>query len=71
MLLNIIIFPVLICIGLGDQSIFTDLTGIQYIAENQNRMINEVSACFKTSGVQYGPVDGTQYHLFLPSLSPP
>ena len=29
-------------------------------------MINEVSECFKTSGVQYGPVDFTQYHLFLP-----
>ena len=31
-------------------------------------MINEVSACFKTSGVQYGPVDCTPYHLFLPCL---
>ena len=31
-------------------------------------MINEVSACFKTSGVQYGAVDCTQYHLFLPCL---
>ena len=26
------------------------------------------SACFKTSGVQYGPVDCTQYNLFLPCL---
>ena len=32
-------------------------------------MINEVSACIKTSGVQYGPVDCTQYHLFY-HLSP-
>ena len=28
-------------------------------------MINEVSECFKTSGVQCGPVDCTQYHFFL------
>ena len=28
-------------------------------------MIKEVSACFKTSGVHYGPVDCTQYHLLL------
>ena len=45
--------------------LFTDLTGVQYLAANENRMINEVSECFKTSGVQYGPVDCTQYHLFL------
>ena len=44
------------------------LTGVQYLAANENRMINEVSACFKTSGVQYGPVDCTQYHLFLHCL---
>ena len=56
------------CIGLGDQSTFKDLTGVQYLAANQNRMINEVNACFKTSRVQYGPVDCTQYHLFLPCL---
>ena len=31
-------------------------------------MINEVSECFKTSGVQYGPVDCIQYHLFLPCI---
>ena len=49
--------------------LFTDLTGVQYLAENENRMINEVSECFKTSGVQYGAVDCTQYHLFLPCLS--
>ena len=48
--------------------LFTDLTGVQYLVANENRMINEVSACFKTSGVQYGPVDCTQYHLFLPCL---
>ena len=48
--------------------LFTDLTGVQYLATNENRMINEVSACFKTSGVQYGPVDCTQYHLFLPCV---
>ena len=48
---------------------FTNLTGVQYLAENENRMIIEVSACFKTSGVKYGPVDCTQYHLFLPCLS--
>ena len=46
--------------------LFTDLTGVQYIAANENRMINEVSACFKTSGVQYGPVECTQYNSFLP-----
>ena len=28
--------------------LFTDLTGIQQLAANENRMINEVSACFKT-----------------------
>ena len=33
--------------------LFTDLTGVQYLAENENGMINEVSACFKTSGVRY------------------
>ena len=48
--------------------LFTDLTGVQYLAENENRMINEVSSCFKTSGVQYGPVDCIQYHLFIPCL---
>ena len=48
--------------------LFTDLTGVRHLAANENRMINEVSACFKTSGVQYGPVDFTQYHLFLPCL---
>ena len=48
--------------------LFTDLTGVRHLAANENRMINEVSACFKTSGVQYGPVDCTQYHLFLPCL---
>ena len=31
-------------------------------------MIDEVSVCFKTSGVQYGPVDSTQYNLFLNCL---
>ena len=48
--------------------LFTDLTCVQHLAANENRMINEVRACFKTSGVQYGPVDCTQYHLFLPCL---
>ena len=48
--------------------LFTDLTGVQHLAANENRMINEVGSCFKTSGVQYGPVDCTQYHLFLPCL---
>ena len=48
--------------------LFTDLTGVQYLAANENRMINEVGECFKTSGVQYGPVDSTQYHLFIPCL---
>ena len=48
--------------------LFTDLTGVRHLAENENRMINEVSVCFKTSGVQYGPVDCTQYHLFLHCL---
>ena len=32
---------------------FTNLTGVQQLAENENIMINEVSSCFKTSGVQY------------------
>ena len=41
--------------------LFTDLTCVEYLAANENRMINEVSACFKTFGVQYGPVDCTQY----------
>ena len=40
--------------------LFTDLTGVHYLAENDNRMINEVSECFKTSAVHYGPVDCTQ-----------
>ena len=31
-------------------------------------MIDGVSAYLKTSAVQYGPVDCTQYHLFLPCL---
>ena len=53
---------------LAIKRLFTDLTGVQYHAANENRMINEVSACFKTSGVQYGPVDCTQYNLFLPCL---
>ena len=48
--------------------LFTDLTGLQYLAANEIRMINEVSACFKTSGIHYGPVDCTQYHLFLHCL---
>ena len=48
--------------------LFTDLTGVQYLAANENRMIIEVSAWFKTSGVQYRPADCTQYHMFLPSL---
>ena len=39
-----------------------------HLVANENIMINEVSACFKTSRVQYGPVDCTQYHLFLPCL---
>ena len=29
--------------------LFTDLTGVQYLEANENKMINEVSACFKTS----------------------
>ena len=53
---------------LANNRLFTDLTGVQYLAANKNRMINEVSACFKTSGVQYGPVDCTQYHMILPCL---
>ena len=48
--------------------LFTDLTGVQQLAANENRMINKVSACFKTSGVQYGPDDCTQYNWFLPCL---
>ena len=48
--------------------LFTDLTGVQYLAANKNRMINEVSASFTTSGVEYGPIDCTQYNLFLPGL---
>ena len=31
--------------------LFTDLTGVQYLAANENKMINKVSACLKTSGV--------------------
>ena len=48
--------------------LFIDLTDVQYLAAYENRMINEVSACFKTSAVQYRPVDCTQYNLFLPCL---
>ena len=66
MLLNMIIFPVL-DIHWSWQSI--DLTGVKYLAANENKMINEVSACFKTSRVHCGPVDCTQYHLFLPCIS--
>ena len=54
---------------LAINQLFTDLTGVQYLVANENRMINEVSACFKTSGVQYRPVDCTQYNLFRPCLS--
>ena len=57
-----------LCWVLAINRLFTDLTCVQYLAANENGMINEVSACFKTSGVQYGPVDCTQYHLFLPCL---
>ena len=46
-----------------------DLTGVQYLAANENIIINEVSACFKASGVQYGPVKYSQYHLFPPCLT--
>ena len=53
---------------LAINQLFTDLTCVQYLAANENIMINEVSACFNTSGVQYGPVDCTQYHLFIPCL---
>ena len=48
--------------------LFADLTGVHYLAANENRMINKVSACCKTSGIQYGPVDCTQYNLCLPCL---
>ena len=48
--------------------LYTHFTGVQYLAANANRMINEVSAYFKTSGVQYGPADCTQYNLFLTCL---
>ena len=48
--------------------LFTDLTGVHYLEANENRMIKEVSAFSKPSGVQYGPVGCTQYHLFLPCL---
>ena len=48
--------------------LFTDLTGVQYLAANENIMINDVSACFNISGVQHGPVDCTQYYLFIPCL---
>ena len=69
---NVAQYNHILCFGyalvLTIKRIFTDLTGVQYLAANENRMINEVSACFKTSGVQYGPVDCTQYHLFLPCL---
>ena len=64
LLLNIIILPVL-NMHWSWRSIdffYTDLTGVQYLAANEIRMINE---CFMTSGVQYRPVDCTQYHLFL------
>ena len=48
--------------------LFTDLTCVQYLAANENKIINEVSECFKTSGVQYRPVECIQYNLFLPCL---
>ena len=67
LLLNIIIFPGYALV-LAINRLFTDLTGVQYLAATDNIMINEVSACFKISGVQYGPVDCAQYHLFLPCL---
>ena len=38
---------------------FSDCTCVHYRAV-KNIMINEVSACFKTSGVQCGPVDCSQ-----------
>ena len=57
----IIIFPVLVMHWYWRSiDLFTDLAGVQYLAENENRMINEVHACFKTSGVQNRPVDCTQ-----------
>ena len=47
---------------------FTELTGVHHLAANENIIINEDSEWFKTSGVQYGPVDCTKYHLFSPGL---
>ena len=41
---------------LAINGLVTDLTGVQHLTANENRMINEVSACFKTSGVEYGPL---------------
>ena len=43
-----------------------DILEVQHLAANENLMINEISECFKTSGVQYGPIGCAQYHLFLP-----
>ena len=68
MLLNIIISPVLDMHWSWQSITFTDLTGVQYLATNEHIMINEVSACLKTSGVQYESVDCTQYNWFLPCL---
>ena len=71
-LINVAQYNQIPCLGyalvLAINRLFKDLTGVQYIAANENRMINDVSTCIKTSGVQYGPVDCTQYHLFLPCL---
>ena len=40
--------------------LYTDFTGVIYLAANENIIINEVSVCFETSGVHYGPIDCTQ-----------
>ena len=71
-LTNVVQYNHIPCFGyalaLAINRLFTALTGVQYLAAIENRITNEVSACFKTSGVQCGPVDCTQYNLFLPCL---
>ena len=56
-LTNVAQYNHILCFGyalvLAINRLFTDLTGVQYLAANENIMKNEVSACFKTSGVQY------------------
>ena len=46
------------------------LTAIQGFVTDKNNLVEEIRDIFTVAGVEYGPVDFSQYHRFLPCLPP-